>query len=119
DKAATSLIRVLDHFAGVEELLVLVSSPDSSDVEKLTAFAERFEGAVGNDPETANLTAGITYRADERTREFFEKVLVPSALFYLDEESFAAAKQRLSHDEMARQFRQNEAMISVPGPAAQ
>lgn len=124
DRSAGALVRVLDHFSAVEELLVLVTVPESQrtsppDTAKLLTFANRLEQAVRESPEASSLTAGVLYRADDQTKEFFEKVLVPNALFYLDDADFAAAQRRLTKPEMERQVRQNEAMVSAPGPAAQ
>ena len=124
DPAATALVRVLDRFSAVEELLVLVSVPEPQwstppDTGRLLAFARRLDHAVHDSPEASALTTGVIYRADAETRAFFEKVLVPNALFYLDDASFDAARQRLTRPEMEKQVRQNEAMVAAPGPAAQ
>jgi predicted RND superfamily exporter protein len=124
DPAATSLVRVLDRFSAVEELLVLVSVPEDQwksppDTRRLLAFARRLDQAVHDSPEASSLTAGVLYQADPGTRAFFEKVLVPNALFYLDDAGFDAACQRLTRPEMVKQIRQNEAMVAAPGPAAQ
>lgn len=124
DPAAESLFRVLDHFSAVEELLVLVTTPPADrasppDTARLLAFAQRLDNAIQKSPDALRLTDGVIYRADAETRRFFEKVLVPNALFYLDDAQFAAAQERLTREEMVKQFRQNEAMVSAPGPAAE
>ena len=50
DAPASALVRLLHQFSAVEDLLVLVTVPesDSSDANasRLTAYAERFEAAV-------------------------------------------------------------------------
>jgi predicted RND superfamily exporter protein len=129
DPAAAALLRVLNNFSSAEDLLLLVSFPDAQpnpttspsapEVQKLLAFAQRLDGAVRTDLQASQLSTGFTYRADADTRAFFEKVLVPNGLFYLDDGSFDAALHRLSKDEIAKQIQQNQALISAPGPAAQ
>src|SRR5450432_2410960 len=113
--AATALDRVLNHFAAVEELLVLVSAQNP---DQLLEYAARFELAVKNDPVASTQVAQITYRADAQTRQFVEKVIGPNGFFYLTDVEFAAAKQRLTREGIAEQFRRNEQLIATPGPAA-
>ena len=129
DPSAQAMLRLLDHFSAVEELLVLVSLPEApssgrddagaSGQDRLLAFAQRLDQAIAGDADASRLTAGVLYRVDAQTRAFFEKVLVPHALYYLDDARFAAARERLTRPSMAEQIRRNEAMIASPGPAAQ
>lgn len=120
DPAAIALVRVLDHFPSAEELLLLVESPltEAPQPERLLAFAARLDEAVKSDPAASQLSGGVTYRVDAQTRKFFEEVLVPNGLFYLDDDSFQAAQHRLTRAEMAKQIRRNEQMMATPGPAA-
>ena len=120
DPAAAALVRVLNNFRSVEELLILVESQPNEppQPEKLVGFARRIDTAVRDDPAASRLADGVIYRTDEETRQFFEQVLVPNGLFYLDDASFKAAEQRLTRSEMANQMRRNEQMIATPGPAA-
>src|SRR5689334_10691377 len=72
DPAAESLLRVLDHFSAVEELLVLVTVPESQrvsppDAKRLLNFAERLDSAISTSPAASALTAGVLYRADDET----------------------------------------------------
>ena len=117
DPAAAALERVMDNFKAVEELIVLARASDAQPA-KLRAFAQRLEAAVAADAEASKLSDGVVWRADAQFRRFAEEVLVPNGLFYLDDASFEAAKQRLTLDEMRRQIRRNETLISTPGPAA-
>lgn len=124
DPAATALARVLNGFSAVEDLLVFVSLPsgknsDKSEVNHLLSYAQRLETAIANSPDANTISDGLVYRVDDQTRAFFEKVLVPSGLFYLDDSAFEAARHRLTRPEMAKQIQRNEAMISAPGPAAE
>jgi predicted RND superfamily exporter protein len=120
EPAAVAMTRVLNDFAAVEELLVLATAPgDAPAPEKLTAFADRLERAVAGDAKASRLSAGVLWRADAEQKAFFEKVLVPNGLFYLDDTAFNAAQQRLTRPEMEKQIRRNESMIATPGPAAQ
>jgi hypothetical protein len=124
DPAATALGRVLNGFSAVEDLLVFVSLPSGQKSGEtgpghLLSYAQRLETAVANSPDSKSISDELVYRVDDQTRAFFERVLVPSGLLYLDDASFNAARQRLTRTEMARQIQRNEAMISAPGPAAE
>ncbi len=121
DPSAKALGRVLSHFSAVEDLLILVTLPaDESqpDPAKLTAYAQKLDEAIRADAKTNALCNDIVYQTDAQTRQYFEKVLVPSALYYIDDATLAAARHRLTQGEMRRQIAQNEAMLSAPGPAA-
>ncbi len=121
DPAAAAMGRVLNDFSAAGDLLILATLPQDRQAEgtaALLAYADRLEQRVLNSPQAAALVDAVVYRADEQTRKFFERVLVPAGIYYLSDSGFAAARRRLTHDEMARQIRQNEAMISAPGPAA-
>ncbi len=124
DPAAAALIRVLNEFGAAEELLVLATVPSGQhpgqpDPTRLLAFARRFEEAVTSSSDALQLCDGVIYRSDAQTRQFFERVLVPNGLFYLDPDALRAARQRLSRQQMQQQIARNEAMLSQPGPAAQ
>ena len=119
DPAVAAAVRVLGEFPAAEELLVLATSPDAkADVEKLVRFAQHLEDEIHKSPEASALCGEVNYRASPQYREYIEKVLVPNGLYYLDRESFEAAKGRLTRPRMIDQIRRNEAMISVPGPGA-
>lgn len=121
DPSAKALGRVLSHFSAVEDLLILVTLPANEsqpDPAKLTNYAHKLGQAIRGDAKTRALCNDIVYQTDAQTREYFEKVLVPSALYYLDDATLAAARQRLTLAEMRKQIAQNEAMLSAPGPAA-
>ena len=129
DPAADAMVRVLNTFSAVEELIVLVSVPDAPGERKepqparLLGFAERFEqrlrAARGSSPSAAlPLAERIVYRVDPDARRFFEEVLVPAGLFYLDDDAFARARERLTPDGMRQQLRRNESLLAQPGPAA-
>ncbi len=119
DQAAAALVRVMNNFSAVEELLVFVTAPGSDPApEELLAFAARFDDGVKSSPSASAMSAGVVYRADAQMRDFFEKVLVPNGIFYLDDDAFRAARQRLTLPEMRKQIEQNQAMLTAPGPAA-
>jgi hypothetical protein len=122
DPAGEAMLRVLERFAAAEELIVMASRPDQTeapDVAPLVAFAQRLEREIGASSDAAAVVESVTYRADEKTQDYFKKVLVPNGLFYLDDAAFEQAKQRLTRPEMEKQFSQNEALMAAPGPAAQ
>src|SRR5438045_3219666 len=85
DPAAQSAVRVLNDFSAAEELLLLVTAPDDASQDKLLAFAKRLDDAVKNSPDAAAMTDGIVYRIDPQMRKFFEEVVAPEGLFYLDD----------------------------------
>jgi len=122
DPAVKAVVRVLNEFPAAEDMLVLATAPANQtgrpDPDQLIAFAKRLEQAIRTSPQASALCDAVSYQAGPEMREYFEKVLVPNGLYYLDRESFEAAKARLTRDQMIEQFRQNEALISAPGPAA-
>ncbi len=121
-----AVVRVLNDFAVAEELLVLVTVPDPSPKgaaeadpsEPLLSFAGRLEQAVRSDPQLDSMAAGVVYKADPQAQQYFERVVAPAGLYYLDDDGFARAKARLTPQAMREQMRRNEAAIAVPGPAA-
>lgn len=118
--AADALVRVLDAYPASGELILLASVPDDQPAspDKLLSFARRLEQQIGESPEARSLTRSVAYAADPAFRQFIEKVLAPSGLYYLDDEGFARARERLSTEGIKQQIRQNESLISQPGPAA-
>jgi hypothetical protein len=120
DPAAVAAVRVLNNFPAAEDLLVLASAPAGGPPRagELIEFAKRLEAAIRQSPEASKLCGTVQYRLDAQMREYFEKVLVPNGLYYLDREAFEAARRRLTREGMAEQFRRDEAMMSTPGPAA-
>ena len=115
--AAVAMERVFENFEAVEELIVFAQAPQAAP-QKLRQFAQRLESAVAADAVASRMSDGLIWRADPQYRKFAEEVLVPGALFYLDDAAWNAAKQRLTPQEMKRQIRRNETLISTPGPAA-
>src|SRR4051794_11121440 len=110
DPAVKAAVRVLNAFPAAEELLVLATVPEQrADVDRLLGFARRLEEGIRKSPEASRLCDSISYQADPQFREYIEKELVPSGLYYLDRPSFEAARARLTREQMAEQFRQNEA----------
>ena len=93
-------------------------NPSADAPEKLLRFAERFSQEVAKSPHATQITEGVAYAPDPDFRKFIEQVLVPSGLYYLDDEAFSRARQRLTADGIRQQIRQNESLISQPGPAA-
>ncbi|HEX5242344.1 MAG TPA: hypothetical protein VFW23_03700, partial [Tepidisphaeraceae bacterium] len=107
--AGAALSHVMHDFDAVDELLVLVSLPDQRaqpNPDQLLGFAQRFEDQVKQSKGSAELVDSVIYRADSQTIEYFEKVLVPSAIFYLDDSTFAAAMHRLTREQMQKQIEQ-------------
>lgn len=121
DPAADALVHVLDDFPAADQLIVLASLPPEAstpDPQRLTEFGNRFSGLVRATPDVERLTDGIFYKPDSDTRAFVEKVIAPSAIFYLDEPTFEAARRRLTPDEMRRQLERDKTILAAPGPGA-
>jgi len=120
--SAAALARVLNDFPAADQLLLLASLPDDTpvaDPQRLAAFGQRFVDAARRDPDLGQLTDGVFYRVDPEMRGYFEKVVGPAAIFYLDEAQYEAATVRLTPDEIRRQIAQGKALLAIPGPAAQ
>ncbi|HZK80146.1 MAG TPA: MMPL family transporter, partial [Humisphaera sp.] len=120
--AGQSLARVMEDFGAVDELLVLATVPGGAeaspaDIDRLLQFGQRFTVAVSADPQTAFKTDGAFFKPDSDSRDYVEKVLVPSAIYYLDPASFAAAQERLTKPSMKEQLAQDESMMAAPGAA--
>ena len=119
DPASAAMIRIVQDFPSADEMLLLATTPDGSGGSgALTAFAARLDESLRADRAAAPLVKDVIWRVDEQTKAFFGKVLVPSAVFYLDDAGFAAARERLTKERMAEQVARNEAMLAAPGPAA-
>jgi predicted RND superfamily exporter protein len=122
DPAAEALVRVLDDFPAADQLILLASLPQSStgpDPDRLMAFGARLDDEVRRSPGMAQLTPGISWRADEQGRAFVGQVIGPAAMFYLDDDAYAAARRRLGTREIHQKIAQDKALLSTPGPAAQ
>src|SRR5262245_22069934 len=65
--AAGALLRVMDNFRSVEELLILAES-ESIEPDKLLAFAQRLDEATKADANTSQLSDGVIYRVDPEQR---------------------------------------------------
>lgn len=120
DPASVALDRIFNRYSSAEELLILATLPPelSSDPYPLLEFAKRLQEQITLDAEASAQVSLVNYRADAQTRMIVEKVIGPAAMFYLTDEQFAEAKQRLTREGMAEQFRRNEQLIAAPGPAA-
>lgn len=121
DPAADALVHVMKDFPAADQLIILSSLPSDAsapDPQRLTSFAKRFSDLVRQTPDVEHLTDGVFYKPDTDARAFVEKVIGPSAIFYLDEPAFEAARKRLTPDEMRRQLDRDKAILAAPGPAA-
>jgi predicted RND superfamily exporter protein len=139
DPAAAALGHVLSDFTAVDDLQVLVSTPPDRTVDRdaLLRFAREFEGALhvgagsprllspldapgpGNPAPTLGLVESVEYKPAGDVIQFFADAVAPAGVDYLSDSRYAAAKQRLTRPAMDDQLRQDEAMLSEPGPAAE
>jgi len=123
DPAAGALQRVLEHFPGADELLLLVTlnepaATPQQGVKQLLDFGDRLSQEVSASPLTSQLCAGVSFATDPAAVEFFRREVVPAGLYYLDDVSLDAVAARLKREAMQAQFVRNEALLSTPGPAA-
>lgn len=123
--SGAAVVRVLNDFAVAEELLVLVTLPEgpalpAGEVEsdRLISFARRLDAAIRGDPALRSMASDVVYRADPQMQQFFERVVVPAGLYYLDDAGYEEARQLLTPEAMREQFRRNEATLAAPGAAA-
>lgn len=119
--AALALGKVLDHYALVDDLIILARLPEtdtdsrlSGDPNRLIAFAERLEAELAEEP----MVADLRFRPSAQAAAFIEEIVIPRALYYLDNSQRDALAQRLTRGAMDQQFKQNAAMLAAPGPAA-
>jgi predicted RND superfamily exporter protein len=131
DPAAAALGHVLSDFTAVDDLQVLVSTPADQppDRAKLLKYAAALEaaleptvGAGSPRPELSNPPAvaeSVEYKPAADVLDFFADDIAPAGVDYLSDARYAEAKKRLTRPEMDAQLRQDEAMISAPGPAAE
>ena len=119
DPAAITLASVLSRFRSADELIVMVSLPDSDtqpQPQKMLDFAKRFAHAMQTGP-AAGLCDGVIYRAGPDIQQFIEHKLAPAGLFYLSDAQFQAARQRLTPASIREQVAHDQDMLSQPGPA--
>lgn len=121
--SVAALQTVLERFPAADELLVFATIEEgpggAEGAERLLSFAKRVEEAVvqaraGGKPVFGN----VTYAVSPQVMAYFTEQAVPAGLLYLDDEEVALLRERLTPEAMAEQFRQNEAMLAAPGPAA-
>ncbi len=121
-RATRALGRLLNEFVAADELIVMASVPDSSAPTPWTArleeFARRMEKNIDASPEALQLIESVQWRVDDQAKQFVEIELIPAGLYYLTDAELDAARQRLTAPAMRREIARNEAMMSVPGPAA-
>jgi len=122
DPAASALTHIMNNYAAVEQVQVMVSLPDDPaaappDTQRLLSFAQRLADGIHHSSSAA-LVGEIRWKTDEGTKEFFQNVVAPNGMYYLSDTAMAAALNRLSRDAMARQIRHDEDVIAAPGPMA-
>ncbi|HET6247441.1 MAG TPA: MMPL family transporter [Tepidisphaeraceae bacterium] len=122
DPSAEALSRVLNDFGAVDELLVLASIPGEAnaspaDTARLEQFGDRLVTAIDHDPKSAPLTDGAFDKPDDDSTAYFQHVVAPAAVYYLDDASFAAARRRLTKPQMQAQIQQDQTMLEAPGAA--
>lgn len=121
DPAAAAFGRITRDYPAYSDLFLLVSVeqsvPTRVAVDRLGQFARRLTEVIESSQDLRPLIQRVTYRHDD-LKPFIEQHLVPAGLFYLDDEGFDQLMQRLTPDGMRQQIRHQEALMTVPGPAA-
>lgn len=123
DSAAAALVRVLESFSVVDDLIVIAALPpddlnrESAAPKKLLDFARRLEHALRETPESVDLCTNIAYASAPEFRTFVERELIPAMFYYLDDSAWDELRLRLTAKGMADQMERNETLLSTPGPA--
>ncbi len=126
EPAAIALKRISQHFAGMEELLVLVSTPagdNTSDTpggdgeNALLAFAARLSEKIAATPKLSSLCSTVQYRPAEDMRSFAESVVIANALYYVSDDALRGLADRLTPQQMSDQLNRTEESLSTPGAA--
>lgn len=121
EPAARALINIAEHFAGMDELIVLVSLPDAEPTDRaqaadrLLAYANRLTDELQTSESLAGMCHDVAYKPATDVRRFVESVMAPRALYYLDDKAFDALKRRLEPDAMRRQLGLIVEKLSTPG----
>ncbi len=121
--AAAALQQVLENFPSADELLVLATleappaDPDAG-AAVLRGFAQSVATTIDAQGDRGPVFRGATWAASPQLLDFFKEQVVPAGLLYLSDAEVAQLRQRLTPQAMQDQLRQDEAMISAPGPAA-
>lgn len=122
--ASVALEHLLNDFGATDDLLVLVSVPESdrrSETERareLVKYAQRLDRAVRADAACAVMVRGVAWSVGTEPRKFVEEVVAPSGLYYLDDSQMAELRRRLTPEGMRARLQQDEARLAVPGPGA-
>jgi uncharacterized protein len=129
DPSSVALVRVLNDFRAIEDLLLLVTAPERKEAvsqgpvmegeegHRLLDFAARLKEVIESDVVAAAMVSRIEFRASEDIRRFIEQTVVPAGLFYLNDAEFEAFVRRLRPESMRGQMARNEAMLATPSPA--
>ncbi len=126
EPATRALKRISHYFAGMEELVVLVSTstPNTTagtipgiSTDTLLSFAKRLSDRIASSTRLSGMCRAVQYRPSQDIRSFMESVIVPHALYYLSEEALHRLAARLTPDPMKEQLRHAEETLSAPGPA--
>lgn len=120
DPAAQAMVRILDDFAAADDLMLLVTAPQETETDQITAvlsgFAQRLERVIAEDPTANKMVSFVSYRPDQAIRPFIEEQIAPAGLYYLTDEQFARLRQRLEPESIREQIQQNESLITAASP---
>jgi len=117
DPASQAMAHVLQDFKATDQLILLVSQR-LQEPQRLLDFAGQLDHALLTDERTTPYCARVTYRADEAMRQYVQQVIVPSGLYYLDDQAYEDFVHRLTPAAMTRQMQLNEAMLASPAAGA-
>jgi len=123
--SARALGRIARNFAGMEELLVLVSTPvqtvahgaiPDDNTTALLAFASRLDKQISSSPTLSSMCSTVQYRPSPDFRSFAKSVVAANALYYLSNDAARKLANRLTPEHMSDQLRRAEESLSAPGP---
>ncbi len=125
EPAAKALARLSHDFAAADELIILVSSPETlahedsnlNATDYLVSFAQRLSDTFASSPELSAMCNSVQWKPSSDLRSFIETHIIPNALLYLNDETITDLAQRLTPTSMRRQLRKTADMLSVPGGA--
>src|SRR5699024_1935934 len=99
DPTVIALNKTLTSFPVADQLLVMATSnADKNTTDILRNFASRLKRRL-NKGEAGQLVKSVRYRTSEQFADFFKQQVVPSALYYLNQNELNKLKKKLSENQ--------------------
>lgn len=122
NRTAARMQRVLSEFGVMDDLLLLVSVPDTEDhpPEERAAVLREFAGRLANelhaDEQVRLQVQQVTWKPAEQAIAFAEKHVVPAAPFFMSDEAFAEFMRRLTPEGMRQTLARQVRSLSAASP---